>query len=160
MARQARHTRPSYATPRHATPLRRAHFMLPAGPADADADSDAATAAARCLYRDCTHVRVCVHCRKVLRNLSDAYVAQYTCLRRLARLTDETLLQSNVRSYVGTYSLSKGLKKKKYVENVSLSPDFTTSQYRRDRYLTCNQVHYRSFVLIPGVRANVSSQVK
>lgn len=54
-----------HATPGHATPLRRAHPMLPAGPADADADSDAATAAACCLYRDCTHVRVCVYRRKV-----------------------------------------------------------------------------------------------
>lgn len=54
MAWQARHTRP-----RHATPLCRTHLMLPAGPTDAD--SDAATAAACCLYRDCTHVRVCVY---------------------------------------------------------------------------------------------------
>lgn len=54
-ARQARHTRLRHATPRRfAGP----HLMLPAGSADADANSDAATAAARCLYPNCTHVRV------------------------------------------------------------------------------------------------------
>lgn len=61
--RAARHG--TVGMPHQATPLRRVHLMLPAGPADADADSDAATAAACCLYRDSTHVHVCVDRRKM-----------------------------------------------------------------------------------------------
>lgn len=101
--------------------------MLPAGSADADANSDAATAAARCLYPNCTHVRVCVHRREVdyetramriLLNIRSIY------LRRLARLTNDALLQSDVKSWPWSLfieSIGKGM-----LRNVCLNSDFIT----------------------------------
>lgn len=93
----------------------------------------------RCLYRECTHVRVRIYHRKdSYKTFSDAYTARiYLC--RLARLIDE--IPEECQKLHRPFIVIKKIK-----TSILRMPLQIQNYFIANRYLTCNQIHYRSFV--------------